>query len=62
MKTYTILQWCEIFGIELIDNDGFRGLELDKYPISLDLFVEGIVFCTINPKNRVKYAVLNDLL
>lgn len=60
MKTYTIPQWCEIFGIELIDNDGFQGISMTGR-ISLDSFVEGIVSCTINPVNKDKYSVLDKL-
>lgn len=62
MKTYTILQWCDIFGIELVDNDGFRGLELDKNPITLDSFIEGITICTIDILNKDKYSVLDKLM
>ena len=61
IKTYTINHWCQIFGIEIIDNDGFRGLDLDKNEIALDRFIEGIASCTINPTNRDKYLVLNAL-
>lgn len=61
MKTYTVLGWCQIFGIELIDNDGFRRLDVKIVPITLNQFVEGIVSCTINPVDPVKYSVLAQL-
>ena len=62
MKTYTVLQWCNIFGIELVDNDGFRKLDIKRDLITLDSFVEGISSCTIYPENVAKYSVLNALL
>jgi hypothetical protein len=37
-------------------------LEVDKNPITLDSFVEGIAFCTINPENKDKYSVLDKLI
>lgn len=60
MKQYTVLGWCNIFGIELIDNDGFLRLEMSR-EIPLEQFVEGIVSCTINPVDPVRYSVLNQL-
>ena len=61
MKEYTINEWCEIFGIELVDNDGFRYRDLNNGIISLELFICGIVECTINPVNKDKYSVLEKL-
>lgn len=58
MKQYTILGWCEVFGIDLIDNDAF--LDFNSL-ISLEKFVNGIVSCTINPYNHDKYKVLTML-
>lgn len=60
MKTYTALEWCEIFGIELADNDGFA-LDVKTVKIPLEVFVDGIVSCTINPENKDKYSVLEKL-
>lgn len=60
MKRYTVLDWCEIFGIELFDNDGFSELEIRR-EVSLERFVEGIVQCTIRPFNVERYSVLKKL-
>lgn len=55
----TVLQWCDIFGIELIDNDGFTDV---NSLVSLNMFLSGIVICTIRPINKDKYSVLNALI
>lgn len=61
IKPRTVLKWCDIFGIELVDNDGFRGFDINKTEITLDLFLEGINVCTINPIDRTRYCVLREL-
>lgn len=57
------MQWCDIFGIEMVDLDGpLRShKDLNTSPVSLDTFVDGIAECTINPINRDKYSVLEKL-
>ena len=60
MKRYTVLTWCEIFGIELIDVDGFSESEM-RQEVSLDRFVEGIVNCTIRPIEVERFGVLKQL-
>lgn len=62
MKTYSVLKWCEIFGIELVDNDAFQGIDLKTIKITFDSFIEGIAECTINPLNKDKYSVLDKLM
>jgi hypothetical protein len=61
LKTHTISKWCEIFGVSIIDNDGFRGLELNNNEVNLELFLDGINICTIAVVNKERYKVLNEL-
>jgi hypothetical protein len=57
---YTVIQWCKIFGIELIDNDGFT-VDVKTCPVNLSTFVDGIFSCTISIVNRDKYSVLSAM-
>jgi hypothetical protein len=61
MKEYTVLNWCEIFGIELLDNDGFRRDELTICTVTLERFVAGFLVCTIRIVDDKKYSVLEKL-
>ena len=58
----TLLEWCEIFGVLLIDPDGFRHFDWRNTPIHLTEFLNGIVEATIGIANFGRYSVLNDLL
>lgn len=60
LKTYTVNRWCQIFGFELVDNDGFS-IDISKDLISLEMFVFGINMCTIQIINRQRYAVFAAL-
>lgn len=62
LKTYTIDRWCELFGLEIVDNDGFKGIDLNRVEVGLDLFLEGITICTINPTDKEKYKILDFLI
>ena len=58
IKSYTVLEWCDIFGMELVDNDWFKSLT-DK--ITLETFLGGICDCTINPVNKERFKVFTSL-
>lgn len=60
-RTLTVLEWCKLFGIELVDNDSFT-VDVDATEVRLEYFLERISACTINPIDKGRYAVLNDLL
>jgi len=61
LKTYSIENWCELFGVEIIDNDGFPGFKLtDEVPIHT--FIDGISVCTINTVNKELYKMLDYLI
>ena len=62
MKSYTIEEWCKLFGIRIIDNDGFRGMDLAKNVISFAEFFKGIVSCTIIPINDKKHKIFQYLV
>lgn len=57
-KKYTINQWLEIFGVEVIDWDGFGNYELTD-EIDLSTFITELNECTIRPTNLERYKVLN---
>lgn len=63
-RQYSVLEWCDLFGVEIIDNDGFRDLGSDelKTVIPIDRFVNGIILCTINPIDRARYKHLDFLM
>jgi hypothetical protein len=63
-RQYSILEWCELFGVEIIDNDGFRDLGSEglKTVVPIDVFVNGICLCTINPIDRARYKHLDFLM
>lgn len=61
-KRNTIQRWCEIFGVEIVDNDGFRGQDLKTSEISLNEFLKGISECTIHSKNFHRTRVMDALL
>lgn len=61
MKKYTINQWCDIFGIQIIDLDGPLRLTDKNQEIEIEDFVSGVAECTINPVNRDKWSVLEKL-
>jgi hypothetical protein len=58
IKSYTVLEWCDIFGIELVDNDWFKSLT-DK--ITLETFLGGINECTIHSVNKERFKVFVSL-
>lgn len=61
LKTYSIEKWCELFGVEIFDNDGFPNLELtDEVP--LHVFIDGISVCTILPVSKDLYKMLDYLI
>lgn len=62
MKTYTVNRWCEIFGVEIVDNDGFPHIDLNVHEISLEKFAKGISECTIQITNFVLYGVFNQIV
>jgi hypothetical protein len=55
IKSYTSSEWATIFGMELVDNKGFKTEPTKK--ISLDLFVSGVNDCTIKPVNKERWKV-----
>lgn len=61
MKNKTVNRWCEIFGTEIVDNDGFNH-DLNKTEISLDEFFVGYCASTTQPTDRKKESVLFDLM
>lgn len=60
MKNKTIHEWAKIFGIEIIDNDGFDRMK-EEEPVTLERFVKGAAECTIFPVDKARFAVLEDL-
>ena len=59
----TVSKWCEIFGVEMIDNDGFgRDKDINTHHVSFEDFVRGICECTINPIDNDRYNVLDFLI
>ena len=63
-RQYSILEWCELFGVEILDNDGFRdiGPEGLKTVVPIDTFVKGIALCTIDVIDRAQYKYLDFLM
>ena len=62
MKTRTLNDWCRIFGVEIIDNDGFPGEAWGSDCLyDIETFVHGLAECTIIPVDKGRYAVLEDL-
>ncbi len=61
MNKYTVKQWCKIAGVEIVDNDGFRGLNLNEAPITLDIFTKGIMECTVVDTNQYQNAIIKAL-
>lgn len=61
LKTYSIEKWCELFGVEIVDNDGFPNLELTA-EVSLHVFIDGISVCTIRPVSKDLYKMLDYLI
>lgn len=62
-RQYTIRRWCELFGIELVDDDGFRDEELTMNDmVDIDRFVDGMVKSTICPVDKERYAHLVFLM
>jgi len=63
-REYSVETWCETFGVEIVDNDGFRDLGSDglKTVVPIDVFVNGITLCTINPIDRARYKHLDFLM
>jgi hypothetical protein len=65
MKQYTVFEWCEIFGVNMIDADGFLISEVMRntpQKMPLERFVTGIVACTIQPVNTTRYEILKKLM
>ena len=65
IRPRTLSEWCEIFGVEIRDNDGFRWLSSTVkhfWPLTLDQFVVGIAECTIKPVDQNRYSVLEYLI
>lgn len=61
LKTYSIKKWCELFGVEILDNDGFQGFEMTT-EIPLHTFIDGISVCTIQPTSKELYKILDYLI
>ena len=64
-KQRTLKEWCRIFGVEIIDNDGFRWVNdnvVEYWPITIEQFLKGIMECTILPTNKDRFAVAEDLV
>ena len=62
-KKHSAEFWANIFGIEIIDPDGWRHTSRELTEgIDLAKFLDRIVTSTIRPINKDRYAVLNALL
>jgi hypothetical protein len=66
IRPRSLLEWSNVFGIEVEDLDGFPNLKsnggIDTTPISLDTFVQGISFCCVGFKDIKRYEVLDELI
>lgn len=62
-REYSVEKWCELFGVEIVSNDGFRDLGSAglKTAVPIDVFVDGISLCTIIPIDRARYKHLDFL-
>jgi len=49
-KSHAPERWAALFGIVIIDNDGFANLDKDE--VDLLAFVKGVAKCTINPNAK----------
>lgn len=58
MKTKTVLSWATIFGIEIVDCDGFQSV---KDVVDIDTFYKNHFSCTIHIYNWDRYNVLTKL-
>ena len=57
-----LLEWCDVFGVELVDPDGFRHFDWETIPIHLTEFLKGIPEATIHIADKGRYTVLLDLV
>jgi hypothetical protein len=60
MKTHTPAEWAIFFGLEIVDNDGWRGIGgKDMYePIDVYEFVERVNVSTVLPICQERYKLL----
>jgi hypothetical protein len=61
MKPRILLEWCDVFGVEMVDPDGFRDIDWQSEPITLERFLKDISESTIGIANKGRYEVLMDL-
>lgn len=66
IRPRSLLDWSNVFGIEVEDLDGFPDLKanggISTTLISLETFVQGISFCCIRFENVERYKVLDSLI
>ena len=62
MKPRTLLEWCYIFGVEMVDADGFRDIDWKSESITLERFLKNINESTIAVANDGRYEVMRELL
>jgi len=62
IRPRTLLEWCDIFGIEMVDPDGFRDIDIKADYISLDRFLKDISESTIGIADKGRYKVVMDLI
>ena len=58
----TLEEWCTIFGLELIDPDGFRDIDWLEARLEIQDFLNGIYECTVRIEDYTRYEVLTDIL
>ncbi len=62
VKPRPLLEWCDIFGIEMVDADGFRDIDPGLDNITLDRFLSNISESTIGIADKARYKVIMDLI
>ena len=66
IKPRTLIEWTEVFGVELFDLEGFPNLKgnggISSIPITLETFLQGFSFCKAHFEDLKKSQVLAALL
>lgn len=60
-KKYTIVEWTQIFGVEIVDNEGFRNVDINTQEVNLEGFLNGICQCALRNIINERFQVLNKL-